>query len=430
MDPIEQSLHHKLTQKSLSPSEVREGLTACFVITNRRFLQRRMGDERPPAELDAITRTLVDQVLAEAGVSDANPTLSDLRQVYHTLEAQFSFEAESALLAHHRQIIQRLFELGQAWIEKPSGDNRQGPTEATPVRASRTWTDVLVAGREALLNRLLGVRSDQVLNPAAADFPLRHGVEVAAEIRRAVNAFKATAMDADSRRVDYARLRQSEAYAAYRAECSPQLRTLDLSALTTRQEQLAFWINLYNALVIDAVIAFGVQHSVTEGRAGVLAFFRRAAYNVGGHRFSGEDIEHGILRGNRGHPYLPGPQFGPADPRAAWVVSPPDVRIHFALNCASRSCPPIGVYQAQQIEAQLDLAARNFVAADVTVNPDRGEVHLSHIFRWYTGDFGGRSGVITFLLHHLPDDERRQWLVAHSDSARLVYRPYDWTLNA
>ncbi len=292
-----------------------------------------------------------------------------------------------------------------------------------------TLTDVLVAGREAALNLLLGVRPDQVLNSTPPDRPPGRGPEVAAEIRRAVNALKAAAIDATGRHVDYTRLRESEAYAIYRATRTPQLRNLDLRTLATRQEQLAFWINLYNALVIDAVIAFGVQRSVTEGRAGTLTFFRRAAYNVGGQRFSCEDIEHGILRGNRGSPAVPGPQFGPSDPRRAWVVSPPDARIHFALNCASGSCPPIGVYHAEQIDAQLDLAARNFVATDVTVDPARGEVRLSPIFRWYADDFGGRSGIITFLLAHLPDDERRQWLAARGASAKLIYQPYDWTLN-
>jgi len=289
--------------------------------------------------------------------------------------------------------------------------------------------DVLVAARDSVLNRELGVHPAHVLNPAPTEHTPRRGSELAAELKRAINAFKTSAMDPDGRHVDYGRLRESEAYAAYRTACTPQLRTLDLSTLTAREEQLAFWINLYNALVIDAVIAFGVQRSVAEGRAGVLAFFRRAAYNVGGQRFSLEDIEHGILRENRGHPYLPGPQFAPSDPRRRWVIRPMDPRIHFALNCASRSCPPIGVYDGAQIERQLDQAARSFVNAQVTVHPDGGEVELSAIFRWYARDFGGRAGVLDFLLRHLPDAEGRRWLQAHRARVRLTYRPYDWALN-
>jgi len=111
-------------------------------------------------------------------------------------------------------------------------------------------------------------------------------------------------------------------------------------------------------------------------------------------------------------------------------MQPPDPRVHFALNCASRSCPPIGVYGAEQIDAQLDLAAQNFIANDVAVDEERGEVQLSSIFRWYAGDFGGRDGVIERLVRYLPaDDARHTWLAAHGDSACLTYRPYDWGLN-
>lgn len=64
------------------------------------------------------------------------------------------------------------------------------------------------------------------------------------------------------------------------------------------------------------------------------------------------------------------------------------------------------------------------------MDPKRGEMRLSSIFRWYQGDFGGRWGVIAFLLQHLPDDENRRWLAARRDDVRFVYQPYDWSLNA
>jgi hypothetical protein len=185
---------------------------------------------------------------------------------------------------------------------------------------------------------------------------------------------------------------------------------LDLSTLVSRDARLAFWINLYNALVIDAVVAFGIGRSVSEGWAGHLAFFRRAAYVVSGFRFSCDDIEHGILRGNRGHPFIPGPQFDPSDTRMAFMVRPPDVRVHFALNCASRSCTPIGVYSADQIDAQLELATRSFIVSDTSLDRRQHTLTVSRIFRWFAGDFGGRAGVRAFLLRYLPEDERREWL--------------------
>jgi hypothetical protein len=192
---------------------------------------------------------------------------------------------------------------------------------------------------------------------------------------------------------------------------------------------MAFWINLYNVLVIDAVIAFGVHHSVAEGRLGRLAFFRRAAYHLAGRQVSLDDIEHGILRANRGHPFLPGPHFASKDARLPWVL-PLDPRVHFALNCASRSCPPIQVYSADHLEAQLDMAARNFVDSNVKINPAKQLLVVSSLFQWFKGDFGGRDGIVSFLIEHLPFDGRRAWLSKNQDAIKLIYEPYDWGLNA
>ncbi|MCU0491981.1 MAG: DUF547 domain-containing protein [Chloroflexaceae bacterium] len=288
--------------------------------------------------------------------------------------------------------------------------------------------DELINLRESALRLFTGSRANEVLNdaPAATTAPL-DGPALAAALKRAVNQFKAEAMDESGTRVDYTRLRESEGYRRYWSELTPQLRMLNLATLATREERLAFWINLYNALVIDAVVAYEVRESVASQLWG-MTFFTRAAYNVGGMRFSCNEIEHGVLRGNAGNPFLPGPQFAANDPRLAHMVTPVDPRIHFALNCASRSCPPIGVYSVDAIDTQLDLAARSFVAADVAVDETQGEVLISSIFKWYAEDFGGAAGVVAFLRQHLPDDERRTWLLA-AQQGRLVYREYDWGLN-
>jgi hypothetical protein len=293
-----------------------------------------------------------------------------------------------------------------------------------------TLLDSLVNIREALLSRGLSFARDAVLNDVEPAGPPWPGPELAAALKRGANALKAAASDAEGRQVDYNRLRASEAYTALRHDLTPRLWGLDLSTLATREQRLAFWINLYNVLVLDATVTFGVRRSVTEGRLGVVSFFRRAAYNVGGQRFSANDIEHGILRANRSSWTIPGPQFGSGDSRLVWRVSPLDTRIHFALNCASRSCPPISVYDAQRIDAQLDLAAASFVANDVIIDPRAGIVRLSAIFKWYAGDFGGRSGVLAFLKVRLPDGEERDWLRWQSPYVKLIYHPYDWGLNS
>ncbi|MCS6848064.1 MAG: DUF547 domain-containing protein [Anaerolineae bacterium] len=251
--------------------------------------------------------------------------------------------------------------------------------------------------------------------------------DIAAALRATMNRLKAQAISPDGMRVNYADIRRSDDYARYREQLLPQLAAFDPAVLRTRVERVAFWINLYNAVVIDAVITAGVTRSVTEGSLGGLRFFRRAGCIVGGQCLNCDDIEHGILRANRGHPFIPGQQFASDDPRRAWVIEPLDARIHFALTCASRSCPPIGIYDASRLDEQLWLAARNFV--DQSTRRAGDALEVSALFRWYAGDFGGRAGVLRFLSEHLPNDGRRALIERCGARTRLRYADYDWGLN-
>jgi hypothetical protein len=290
--------------------------------------------------------------------------------------------------------------------------------------------NILIHVRDNFLDFIFGVNRNHMLNSANGTFLKKaNKPDLAAELKRALDKIKAQSIDEQGSKVDYASLRGSAVYNEFRHECSPKLREFDPGSLDDRDEKLAFWINLYNALVLDAVISFGVQHSVTEGWLGALAFFRKAAYNVGSERLSLDDIEHGILRGNRGHPLFPGPQFAANDRRLNWVISPPDVRIHFALNCASRSCPPIQVYSGKQIGSQLELTASHFVSEITSVQNNRRELWTSAIFRWYQGDFGGEEEVVRFVLSHLPNGELRSWITKNLNALVLRYTPYDWNLN-
>jgi hypothetical protein len=284
----------------------------------------------------------------------------------------------------------------------------------------------LINLREAALRLVTGGRGDETLNDAPPAAETLSSAVIPADLAAALRELKIAAVNDDGTRVTYAALEQSAAYAEYRRVVFG-LREFDLARLTDRAERLAFWINLYNGMVLDGVARYGIRRSVTE-RLGGLGFFRRIAYNVGGLRFSADDIEHGVLRANAGNPFIPGSQFAFNDLRLQQAIDPPDRRIHFALNCASRSCPPIAAYNADRIEQQLDRATRSFIAADLEIDAQGGALLLSSIFNWYQADFGGPEGVVRFVQAHLPDDARRTWLNAQAE-VDLVFKPYDWSLN-
>ncbi len=222
-------------------------------------------------------------------------------------------------------------------------------------------------------------------------------------------------------RVDYARLSASGELteAVGRARALHQVR---LEALGDRPARLAFWINCYNALALHGVIALGVRRSIGE----VWNFFGRVSYRVGGHLLSLDEIEHGVLRGNRRRLLPPWAPFRPGDPRRALAFEAIDPRVHFALNCGARSCPPVGVYRAAALDAQLALAARGFVNREVVLD-ERGRVTCSRLLRWYGDDFGGPELFREFLLAHLDEGPARRTLAAGRAGCE-VFRRYSWAL--
>jgi hypothetical protein len=250
--------------------------------------------------------------------------------------------------------------------------------------------------------------------------------ELAAALKGAMNVLRGAFFDTPRSRVAYERMPGSDPYREYVA-LAGELGAMRLEELTGREERLAFWINLYNVLVIHAVVELGVRDSVREVRD----FFRRVRYRVGGTTFSPHEIEHGILRGNRRPPHALRAVFAADDPRAAHAVSPPDPRVHFALVCASSSCPPIDVYTPEGIDAELDVSGRTFVnAGGVRIRRAERRVALSRIFRWYAADFGPAvPDLLRFVAPFLYRDEDRRFLEDHAEGLRVEYQPYDWRLN-
>lgn len=138
---------------------------------------------------------------------------------------------------------------------------------------------------------------------------------------------------------------------------------------------------------MHALVAHGGERLATPAGRGTF-FSGGARYLIGGYEYSADDLEHGVLRGNRPTPsslggllstwlpasVLPGPlttagrPFKDGDPRAAYVIDGPvDARLHAALVCGASSCPAIRTYTAANVDEGLDLAAEAFVAGDVEV---------------------------------------------------------------
>jgi Protein of unknown function, DUF547 len=185
------------------------------------------------------------------------------------------------------------------------------------------------------------------------------------------------------------------------------LRCSKFIAPETEVEARAFWLNLYNALTLHAMRAAGVKNSVLEKPG----FFNRYAYRVSGLNLTLNDIEHGVLRGNRGA-FLMQKPFRASDPRLEFVL-PLDVRIHFALNCGALSCPPIRAYEAATLEAQLELAARNYLS---TARLEGSTVWLPRILSYYAADFGE------------PLEFARQYRTDLPARGTVKFDPYDWNV--
>jgi hypothetical protein len=237
---------------------------------------------------------------------------------------------------------------------------------------------------------------------------------------------KARFIDPEKGLVHYRAVRGSEEFERYK-DLTRGLKSIDLRSLQERNQRLAFWINIYNTAVIHGVIELGLEKSVKE----FSGFFDRVMYEIGGFHFSLNEMEHGILRGNRTRPYGILKPFRKKDPRTEFAIIPLDPRIHFALVCGARSCPPISFYDAEQIDFQLQLAAESFVnSSQVKVLLEERIIFISKIFKWYKTDFGGSDrALIDLLLKSLDEGEKKTFLQENRDKVKIQYQPYDWNLN-
>jgi hypothetical protein len=178
----------------------------------------------------------------------------------------------------------------------------------------------------------------------------------------------------------------------------------------------AFWINLYNAYTIHLLQN---QPELYKHRN---RFFSRKHITLAGQKLSLDDIEHGILRRYRSKWSMGywGQLFPGAFIKSA-SVDTLDFRIHFALNCGAKSCPPIAFYSPEQIEAQLRIAQRSYLSTTVVYHSAKNQVEVPKIFSWFRGDFGGKKGIIQIL--------KAERLIPQDARPALRFLAYDWSLD-
>ena len=228
----------------------------------------------------------------------------------------------------------------------------------------------------------------------------------------------------DGRGVDYEGCSKSSAFRAYRI-VAMELQQVDLSSLS-QNESLSFWLNLYNALIIHANIVVGPPTNMFE-RA---KFFGSIGYWIGGNKYTLSIIEHGILRNNRKPPSSFSKLLKKNDPRREFVIPSLDPRIHFALVCGAKSCPPIRIYSPDNIETALQWATEGFCFEEVDINVDKKSVTLSRIFQWYLKDFGSNiKQVLYWILNYLPEEKQNDLKYLLSTKIRIKYSTYDWDTN-
>lgn len=172
------------------------------------------------------------------------------------------------------------------------------------------------------------------------------------------------------------------------------------------KEQFAFYINAYNAWTIKIILSGypGVK-SIKDLGSIFKSPWEKKICRIDGDVITLDDIEHSILR----------PRFK-------------DPRVHFAINCAAFSCPPLisEPYRGSTLDRQLDDSSKTFIN-----NPQRNylkndTLYVSKIFKWFAEDFN--NDIIGFVLKYAEKDLKKE-LEAQGNQIKIKYLHYDWSLN-
>ena len=252
---------------------------------------------------------------------------------------------------------------------------------------------------------------------------------LAQQIRNILLKLFSSFLSEDGSAVDYAGIAKSRLFEQLKL-LSVELQRADIDIMN-ENEKIAFFINIYNALVIHAHVERGVPSS-TYAR---YKFFSSMSYNIGGYVWTLNEIENGILRSNRASmATLYMKPLSSSDPKIKIILPQVEPRIHFALNCGAKSCPPIKTFAGSEVMDQLDVATGAFLENDdaLWISEDRTEVRLTQLFQWYQVDFGASmKEVLAWILAHVTLEEKKTALgeLISKNQYKVSYTPYDWGHN-
>lgn len=197
------------------------------------------------------------------------------------------------------------------------------------------------------------------------------------------------------------------------AKVSPEVLAEELDSDDARK---AFWINIYNA-EIQYILKNNPKKF--DERPG---FFKEEQFVIAQESLSFEEVEHGIIRGSQWSlglgiiPRLFVKKF-----ERQMRVKKVDPRIHFALNCGAKSCPPVAAYDYRKIEDQLEYMSQQYLNKHASYDANEGVVYAPKLMSWFSGDFGlCKKKKLKFLAHYnvLPPKTK----------AKIKFNEYDWTL--
>ena len=222
--------------------------------------------------------------------------------------------------------------------------------------------------------------------------------------------------------IDYASLKTSRQFQNF-VDIARRLPDIDGASVGD-----AFWINLYNAMVLHATVVLGPPEDTPEARTAFFGGATGATYEVAGHVLSLDDVEHALLRRS---PAGDARSFAEDDARrrtfAPTLSRAFDNRIHFALNCGASSCPPVKLFRDESLDEDLAAAARAFVGSEVSVSGKT--VTASKLFLWYGSDFGEDvPRAIAALGAGTPSGDAVANVLENGD-VELAFADYDWSPN-